>query len=148
MKFNKEILIMAVLSVMTGAILTSCNSSAQRVENAEDNVEAANKELDDANKAYLADMENYRKETADKIAANDDSIAAFKARIANEKKDARADYEKQIAELEQKNTDMKKTLDDYKAEGKEQWELFKMDFNRNMDQLGQAFKDFTNNHKN
>jgi len=148
MKFNKEILIMAVLSVMTGAILTSCNSSAQRVENAEDNVEAANKELDDANKAYLADMENYRKETADKIAANEESIAAFKARIANEKKDARANYEKQIAELEQKNTDMKKTLDDYKAEGKEQWELFKMDFNRNMDKLGQAFKDFTNNHKN
>ena len=38
---------------------------------------------------------------------------------------------------------MKKKMDDYKAEGKEQWEAFKTEFSHDMDELGQAFKDLT-----
>jgi hypothetical protein len=67
----------------------------------------------------------------------------FKTRIASDKKEAKADYNKRIAELEQKNSDMKKKLDDYKADGKDKWEQFKKDFSRDMDDLGNAFKDLT-----
>ena len=45
--------------------------------------------------------------------------------------------------MEQKNTDMKKRMDEYKADGKEQWKKFKAEFSRDMDELGQAFKDLT-----
>lgn len=38
---------------------------------------------------------------------------------------------------------MKKKLDDYKADGKDKWEQFKKDFSRDMDDLGNAFKDLT-----
>ena len=34
-------------------------------------------------------------------------------------------------------------MDDYKETGKENWLIFKMEFNRDMDELGQAFKDLT-----
>ena len=34
-------------------------------------------------------------------------------------------------------------MDEYKAEGKEQWEEFKAEFSRDMDELGKAFKDLT-----
>jgi F0F1-type ATP synthase membrane subunit b/b' len=128
---------------MTGAIMTSCNTPAQKVENAQDKVTEANQDLDKANQEYLVDIENYRKETADKIAANNQSIAEFKARIENEKMEAKADYNNKITELEQKNSDMKMKLDDYKTEGKEKWEIFKTEFSHDMDELGKAFNDLT-----
>jgi F0F1-type ATP synthase membrane subunit b/b' len=140
---KKTILTLAVSTLLTGAILTSCSSPAEKVENEQKNVEEANKDLDKANKEYLADIENYKKEKADKIAANEQSIAEFKTRMENKKKDAKDDYKKKIAELEQKNSDMKKKMDDYKAEGKEKWEEFKAEFTRDMEELGNAFKDLT-----
>jgi len=59
------------------------------------------------------------------------------------KKEAAADYKIKVDELEQKNSDLKKQMDDYKAEGKEKWEKFKTEFGHDMDELGNAFKDFT-----
>lgn len=148
MKKNKIIFILTGFVLATGIFFTACNTPAQNVEKAKEDVDAANKNLEAANEAYLADVENYRKETAEKIAANDRSIAEFNTRIENEKADAKADYKRKIMELEQKNTDMKKTMNDYKAEGKEQWENFKNDFNRNMDELGNALEDLTTKDKN
>ena len=140
---KKSILSLAASALIAGAILTGCNTPAQKVENAENNVKEANKELDQANEEYLADIESYRKDTADKIAANNRSIAEFNARIEHEKNDAKADYKRKIAALEQKNSDMKKKMDDYKVEGKEKWEKFKMEFSHDMEEIGKAFKDLT-----
>ena len=42
-----------------------------------------------------------------------------------------------------KNTDMKKKIDDFKADGKEKWELFKTDFNNGMNNIEQSLKDLT-----
>ena len=62
--------------------------------------------------------------------------------MENEKQDAKEDYKKKINELEQKNSDIKKRMDDYKAGSKEEWEKFKSEFNHDMQELGQAFLDF------
>lgn len=140
---KKSILIVAVSALIGGGILISCNTPAEKVENAENKVAEANNNLDSANKAYLADIENYRKETADKIAANEKSVADFNERIETEKKETRAEYKKKIAELNKKNSDMKKRMDDYKADGKGKWEIFKAEFSHDMDGLGKAFKDLT-----
>lgn len=142
---KKSILTLVASTFITGTILTSCSSPAQKVENAENNVMEANQDLDKANEKYLEDIETYRKESADKIAANDKSIAEFKTRIANEKKEAKADYENKIAKLEQKNSDMEKKMDNYQAEGNEKWESFKREFNHDMDELEQSLKDLTKN---
>lgn len=138
---RKSILALAACTFLAGIILTSCNSSSKKVGEAQDAVIEARQDLDAARKEYLADIENFRKETASRIAANDRRIAELKANIAHEKSEARADYKKKIADLEQKNRDMKKALDEYKEEGKENWERFKAEFNHDMDELGQAFKD-------
>jgi len=37
-------------------------------------------------------------------------------------------------------------MDDYKADGKENWKLFKADFNKGMDDIGQSLKDLTTKH--
>ena len=140
---KKSILILASATLFSCFVLTSCNTSSEKVENAADAVDDANIALEKANQEYLIDMENYRTTTAERIALNNQSIADFNLRIAKEKKEVKADYQKKIAELEQKNSDMKKRMDDYKADGKEQWETFKTEFSRDMDNLRQAFKDLT-----
>lgn len=124
-------------------IVGACSSPTKNVEDAKTDVVEANKELDDAQAEYMADMAKYKTETAEKIAANELIIKDFNARIASQKKDAQVEYKQKVASLEQKNTDMKKKMDDYKLDGKENWEKFKTEFNHDMDELGEAFKDFT-----
>jgi len=142
-KMKKSILALAASALIAAATLTSCNTPAKKVEEAQNDVKEANKDLDKANKEYLADIESYKKEMAEKIAANNQSIAEFNARIANQKREAAADYKLKITELQQKNSDMKRHMDEYKAEGKEKWEKFKTEFGHDMEELGKAFKDFT-----
>lgn len=138
---KKSIIVSAlfVFAVIVGA----CSSPTKKVEDAKTDVAEANKELDEAKAEYMADMEKYRAETAERIAANEIIIKDLNARIANQKKDAQVKYKQKVAELEQKNRDMKKKMDDYKQDGKENWEKFKTEFNHDMDELGKAFKDLT-----
>lgn len=140
------ILSLCASTLMMGAILISgCSTPAEKVENAEKDVTQANIDLEKANRAYEEDIANYRAETDNKITANNKSIAEFNARIELEKKEAQADYRKKIIQLEQKNSDMKKKMDDYKMTGKANWETFKTEFSHDMDELGKAFSGFTKN---
>lgn len=129
--------------IVAGLTLTGCNTPAKKVEAAKENVTEAQKDLEKANEEYQVEIENYRKETLQKITDNDKIIADFKVKIEHEKKDIKVEYEKRVDELAKKNIEMKKKLDDYKADGKEKWEKFKAEFSHDMDELGQAFKDLT-----
>ncbi len=138
----KKLIIVTTLFVST-FIVGASSSPTKKVEEAKIDVVEANTELDNAQAEYMADMAKYKTETAEKIAANDLIIKDFNDRIASQKKDAKVEYKQKVASLEHKNTDMKKKIDDYKLEGKENWEKFKTEFNHDMDELGKAFKDLT-----
>lgn len=138
----KKSIIVSVL-FMLAVIVGACSSPTEKVEDAKTDVVEANKELDEANAEYVADMEKYRTETAEKITANEVIIQDLNTRIVSQKKDTQVEYKQKVAELEQKNMEMKKKMDDYKQDGKENWEKFKTEFNRDMDELGKAFKDLT-----
>ena len=142
---KKSILVFTSVTLLSGMVFLGCESSSEKVDTAEQAVTDANNELEQANQEYLADIENYRTETSSKIEANNQSIADFNLRIAKEKKEVKEDYKKKIAELESKNSDMKKKMDEYKADGKEKWEAFKTEFSHDMDELGKAFTDLTIN---
>jgi lipopolysaccharide export LptBFGC system permease protein LptF len=138
---KKTIFILAITAFIAGTIFTGCQSSAKKVANAQDDVIKANEELNKANQEYLEDIKSYRKITAENIIANENNIAEFKARIEKDKKAAKSDYKKKIALLEQKNSDMKKKMDEYTDQGKENWEIFKAEFNNEMDAMAKALKD-------
>jgi hypothetical protein len=139
---KKSFILFGACALIIGLPFIGCNSPAQKVDNAQTSVNEANADLVQANKDYLADIEKFREATADSIAANNRSIVEFKARVAKEKKEARADYKKRISELEEENTDMKKRMDDFKADGKDKWEAFKSAFNSDMHKLGVRFRRF------
>ena len=136
-------LIITSVSVATLTFLTSCSSPEKKVEHAQEEVNEANEDLVKANQEYLADIETYRLNTADRIAANEKNIIEFNARIEAKKKDATEDYKKKVADLENKNNDMKKRMADYKVDSKENWENFKREFNRDMDDLGHSFENLS-----
>lgn len=145
---KKIISILAVTIFATGIILSSCQSSAKKIEKAEDKVQEAKKDvldakydLDMARQDSITEFEQFKKEVEAKITAHEKLIAEFKARIANDKLENRAIYEKRLADLEQKNTDMKKVLAEYKVVGQTNWQLFKTEFRRDIDKLGEAFNE-------
>jgi ABC-type uncharacterized transport system YnjBCD substrate-binding protein len=132
---KKTFLTLFAVSLLSASAITSCGSSADKVENAQEDLIDANENLEEAKDDYLKDVELYRIENATKIEANNKSIEEFKSRIDSQKKEAKEDYKAKIADIEAQNTDIKKQMDEYKANGKDHWEAFKINYNRNMENL-------------
>jgi len=146
---KKSIFILATV-VIAGKLLTSCGNPTEKA-NAEDNnstIVEANSDFNISDEGYAIDIENYKKKTAHQVSENDKHIAEFKERIAHEKKEERAAYEKKTEELENKNSDMKLKMQEYKADGKDKWQTFKKEFSHKMGQLDASIKHLTYKHKN
>ena len=147
---KNSILFLASILLLTVTILSGCQSSAKKVENAEVKVQEAKKDLADSKKDLytirldtISNYEQFKIEAEKIIVAQEKNITEFKARMASEKKEINADYNKKLVELENKNSDLKKKLADYIDDGQNKWMSFKDEFNHDMDELGQAFKDLT-----
>lgn len=134
---------MALVLCTSAIVFAGCRSSADKVENAQEAVTDANKDLEKANAEYLADIKNYRELTALQIEKNNLEIAKFKLQVEGEKKEARAEYYKNIAALEEKNNAYKKKLDMYQSDNKTNWEIFKSEFSHDMNELGTAINGLT-----
>lgn len=139
--------VLTISALFSMAFLTACSSSSEKLEDAKEDVTEANEKLDEAEQAYLNDIEEYKRETAAKIAANDQMIADFELLSAKEKKENSAEYQKKVAELKAENEAMKTKMDNYTAQGNEQWVEFKEEFNNDMAELGRALNDFRTSRK-
>jgi len=139
---NITLTVITVLA-MTGIIFTGCNTSKEKVEEAKIEVAEAKENLAVAQEEYLEDIRVSRIAAAEKVDANNRNLAEFKEKMAKENKTTQEKYNKRIAELEQKNQEIKKKLDDYQAVGKNEWQIFKTEFNRDLDELGKALNDLT-----
>lgn len=140
---NKSIVLIAIATLVYSFIFIGCDNAAKKVENAENNVTEAKAELKDARAEYMKDVENYRRQTADQLEANNKSIEQFNLSIAKEKAQTKDAYNKQIAELELRNRELQKRMDEYNGDSKDQWDQFKSEFKRDMDQLGIALSNLT-----
>ena len=150
---KNTILTLSIAVCLVGTVLSGCQTSAKKIENAENKVQDARENLADA-KQDLSNAQNdsareyleFKRESEEKIRANDSIIAEFNARISNEKMDNKAQYEQKLAELQQTNSDLKKKLDEYSEQGKDAWIKFEIGFNHDMDALKHAIKNLTNRH--
>jgi hypothetical protein len=53
----------------------------------------------------------------------------------------KAKYENEVLTLEQNNIELRKKLNEYKYEGKNNWDVFKREFNREVDKVVDALND-------
>ena len=136
------ILTFAAMACVAGTLLTGCTKTTeQKVQNAKENVGDAKQELKNAQSAYLAEWQTFKRESELAIAANEKRIDAFKEKMEKAGPKVKAKYDKEVAALEQKNKDLKKKLEDYKDEGQSKWEEFKTNFKHDMDGIGKTMTD-------
>ena len=129
---------------LAGLSLTSCNQHSDKTSETSmvDSTTMVQKPLVDT--AQLrADWEKFKVDAKERIKESDDSIAAFKKRVQKFDAKMKVKYERDVALLERKDDTLKMKLDNYKDEGKEKWEDFKMHFNHDMDAVKAWLKDST-----
>jgi len=151
-KMKKSFLVVGATVFAASALLMSCNSSANKVEDAQENVIDARNDMveaeDDlaiANAEYLADVENYRVETNARIEKNKAMMANLRAKMNYGKEQTKEAYNKYIDDLEQQNNDLQNKMDEYKADTNENWEQFKAEFNHDMQELENGFNSLGTN---
>jgi predicted nucleic acid-binding Zn-ribbon protein len=125
------------------AFTLSCNSPERKVENAKQDLKEAKAELSQEQKDSVENFLNFKRESEERIFANEQTIQAYKDRMKTDKRKIKKADQKRIDELEQRNIDMRKKIEDYQANGKDNWEAFKQEFNHDMDDLGKALKNLT-----
>lgn len=131
-------LIISVILLITGSVFTGCNDNR---ENARDNVEQANQDMIDAQVQFEKDWQQLKSDAESRINANQQQINDFKTAMKSTSTKFKAKYENEVLTLEQKNIQLKKNLNDFKYERKENWEVFKTTFNNDMDVVSNALND-------
>lgn len=142
---KKSMYRIALLMLVSAGALSSCMSNEDKVERSENKVERAEEKLNEAQVEYEENYRNFKLETDERIKSNDEMIAELKADAKNIKKEARADYDRAVADLEAKNDAMKVKAEAQKDVKHEKWEAFKAEFNHDMDELGNSLKDLRKN---
>lgn len=134
---------------MAGTIFTGCQSTAQKQDAAQAKVKDARQDLNeakqDAAEIKLATAEEWAtfKRDAD-VRIRDNDVRFTELNVDLKKPGITIDevYSKKIANLELRNKEMRTRLTSYEN-NQTNWDSFKREFNRDMDELGKSLKDLT-----
>lgn len=137
---KKSILVITLFSIIISLGVTSCGSPSEDVNDAQEEVNDANEDLEEAKEALRIDMEVYKQEILLKIMENDAKIAEHKEMLATEKGADKVKHQEQIIDLEARNSKLKIKLESYNGEGKDNWEMFKTELNKEINDLGVALQ--------
>lgn len=128
--------------------MTNCTNTpkqkAENVENAQENLDEAERNLQQAVIDSTNEYARYKAESQAKLEANELKIAELKATLQTDKAEMRLKYEKELIAIEKKNQDLKISIADYKENDKSKWEKFKESFNRDLDSLGKSISRISN----
>lgn len=138
-KITKSILIYT--ACFTSVSLSSCQSFTQRTESSEDRLTPTEQKIIRAHYAHVAEVINFKKATAARIAANEKIINDYKISNSNKSKSYTAEYKEPISVLDRKNSSLKKRILEYKDGGPQKWQLFKKEFSIDMESLGKSLND-------
>ncbi len=140
MQTRKLLTALAVVAFTT--IMVSCNNSteskAEKLEDAKEDVIEARKDLNEARLDSANEYAKYRSDVQQRLQANEELIAATKVQMKANRKAFDANAENALMELELQNAKLKKTLNEYKEGTYSSWEIFKMNFNTEVDNLGKS----------
>ena len=125
--------------------LLSLNSEAQQVtgklKTARKDIAEAKYDLKQAQKDSIAEYKQFRAESLAKVEENNKTIEALRARKIEKEKIATAEYNKKVKALEDTNRSLKDRVTNYRADGNTNWVVFKRQFNQQMTELQQSFKE-------
>ena len=150
---KKQIFILAITIVVAGTLITGCQSSASKVEEAQAKVNEAQGKADVAQgKADIANQAldqaikdsviQFKKEAEARIVVQEKGIVDLRAKIAKQNNEDKVIYEQRLAVMEQQNRDMRRNLAEFNETRKDDWISFRNKFNHDMEAHAKAFRDF------
>jgi uncharacterized protein (DUF342 family) len=143
---KKKYLLMISPFLILGALTTGtgCNTASDKVENAQAKVEVAKEKLQDANESYLTEVESFKLQTAGQIAKNEEALSSYIEKARIQKSENKIAYEKKVGEMNDRNIELKSRMINFKSDTKSNWELFKIQYSIEMDDLKNSINDFKN----
>jgi len=133
-----------VIAFATAIIVTSCSSPEQKIENAEAKVVEAKQDSAKAvvNAASADEWKMFKNDAEATIKNNEIRIGNLKMKMKQPTSPNDLVYTNRINDLDQQNQNLKHKIDVYDKEHSD-WQVFKNEFNHDMEGLGKAFKDLT-----
>lgn len=138
----------AVAMIIVVALFSSCKSTDQKKEDAQNKTQVALENLNEAqnNENALAqkaateeELKTFRLESDLKIKDNEVSIAKLKLKMNKPGSALDEVYARRIDSLQLKNQNLKTRMGNYEKTHTD-WGKFKSDFNRDLDELGKTLK--------
>lgn len=138
-----------LLAIIVSLSISSCNNSPKAKEadlnNAKEDVESAKEDLDEATIDSVYAFNKYKSSIQIKLVENEKIITDLKANIKDKDRKTQTLYYQQLENLQIKNTELKLKIENYKQGPTQKWELFKVDFNNELDNLGKSISNTANN---
>jgi len=127
---------------LIGFILIGCNNSPKAKEGelneAKEDVVNAKAELEQSKLDSVSDFNKYKESIQIKLVENEKKIGELRFKLNSKDKSTKELYEQQLSKLELKNTELKIKISEYQQGPEQKWEVFKSDFNKDMDDLGKS----------
>lgn len=143
---KNRILKVTILGCFLIAGMANCvKTHKQKVKSAQIEVVEAKQDLQQS-RADSAEYAKYKAEVEIILKENKMKIAALKANMKSVDKESQTLYNKMIDELDQKNSELELKIKEFQKDSKENWDNFRLDFNKQMDQLGKSISEMA--HKN
>ena len=120
------------------------NEAKGRFKLAKKDVKDAKQKLNQALEEVINEIENKKKEiieTQNNLVDNPESSSVFNIENIKSK------YAEAVVELELRKNKIKKKIEEYNAEGTENWDSFKRKLNHDLEELGIALKGFVTKSK-
>ena len=152
---RKSAIFLATAALLVGVSTSGCKSNSEKEADAVENVQSASDnleivendaKLDAANKANDAEWQTFKEEASTSIDANQTRIDELNVAMNKAGNTFDESYKKSINDLKEKNELLKSKIADYEN-NQTDWDSFKREFNSDMAEIGQAFKNLTVNNK-
>ena len=152
---KKSILAVALFAFMAGTISTSYGQVRDQKSFSErGNVQESNRDRTDAKQDYKEvqrksdfEFQKFKKECQSKIRNNEKRISVLKVKISKFSTREKAEYQRNLRVLEQKNAGLKRKLANYKEKQQDKWMSFKREIDRDIDEVGRELRDFSVDNK-
>lgn len=137
-----SILKLAFISGLFCITLLSCNNSPaakeKELNEATEDLVNAKADLDQAEYDSIKDFKEFKESILLKLEVNEKVITDLKLKINEKTASERRVDQIEIERLEERHEVLKQKIENYKPGIEEQWDLFKVDFNKELDDLGKS----------
>jgi uncharacterized protein with gpF-like domain len=145
----------ALFVFIAGTILTSYGNIPDNklvittliIQDAQKEKVNSKKDLKENQNEGTSAFKNFKKESESKIKKIDDGIGDLKVKFYKSKIKDKEAYQNNLNQLEEKYDVLKKKLADYKMDSQNGWNSFKVEFDRDLEELSKALKNFSTSNK-